>query len=156
MPARRENWLVCRKTIYIGKGLRRPLEFRGIVHNVEKNMNRQALDNFGRFLVTQVRDKAILQWEGLLTGRLKGTTAQYVKNSLSEFTPEEVKVLQKLIPKIVDTTLHHLLWSLEQDKFVSISIKTDTEVIADIREISDGLAGELPDWIPKFSKEILN
>lgn len=54
---------------------------------------------------------------------------------------------------IVDTTLHHLLWTVEQEDLIEFTFKEDDQIV-NINEISDGLAGELyteDGWISRFS-----
>lgn len=56
--------------------------------------------------------------------------------------PKENPLLRVLVPKIVDTTLHHLLWMLEQEE--SLELMVNDEIKKEIiNEISDGLSGEL-------------
>ncbi|MDF2859636.1 MAG: hypothetical protein K0Q87_5487 [Neobacillus sp.] len=59
-----------------------------------------------------------------------------------------------VVPKIVDTTLHHLLWTFEQNELIDINVANGDSKQISIKEISDGLAGELyteDGWISRFS-----
>lgn len=119
-------------------------------------MEQQALDHFGELLMRRVRDEVIDDWDMIINGRMRGESAQHVRAKLSAFGPHQVDVLRWLIPQIVDTTLHDLLWWLEQEKSVDVAVKTPSGVIPSIREVSDGLAGELytdRGWIARFSRK---
>lgn len=114
----------------------------------------EALDQFGKLLIERVREKAILDWTKILDGRMKGETAERLRPDLSRLSPSELALVGRLVPQIVDTALHHLLWALEQDESVEIVVKTPTGAVPSLREASDGLAGELYDWISRFSTEV--
>lgn len=114
----------------------------------------EALDRFGTLLIKRVRAKAIQDWEKLLDGRMKGETAERLRPDLQRLDSEELALVGKLVPMIVDTALHHLLWALEQDDTVDIAVKTRGENVPSLREVSDGLAGELYRWISLFGENI--
>ncbi len=118
-------------------------------------MNNMSLDKFGELLIRGVRDKAIDDWERFISGAIKGITGEHIKRQIVVFTPEQKESLSKLIPLIADTTLHHLLFTAEQEQGRQLIINNPKEGTAqNVREISDGLAGELygnHGWIARFS-----
>lgn len=118
-------------------------------------MTRVALDQFGDVLAKRVRDESISDWDMILDGRMKDAGSQQIRDQLErlQLSKDQIDLLRRLIPKIVDTTLHHLLWTFEQEESVDIAVKTPAGVVPSLREVSDGLAGELYGWIPRFSKE---
>jgi hypothetical protein len=60
--------------------------------------------------------------------------------------------LRRLVSTVVDITLHHVLWTFQQEEELTITVKTG-ESSEDLRESSiDGLEGELYDWIDKYSE----
>lgn len=60
--------------------------------------------------------------------------------------------LRCLVSTVVDITLHHALWTFQQEEELSIVVKTK-ETTEDLREASiDGLEGELYAWIDKYSE----
>ncbi len=77
-------------------------------------MEQQALDRFGELLMRRVRDEAIDDWDMIINGRMRGEGVEHIRAKLSAFGPHQVDVLRWLIPQIVDSTLHDLLWWLEQ------------------------------------------
>ena len=121
-------------------------------------MNQTALDLFGRLLITKVRDEAISDWRMIIGGSMKGETSVKVREMLAPFSEQQRNVVISLVPKVVDTVLHHLLWTLEQTNEVKIGVLAHNQEVASLKEVSDGLAGELysdDGWIARFSKERL-
>lgn len=107
------------------------------------------LEEFGRLLMTRVRDEAIEQWDMIISGQMKDADSQRIHRVISHWPSEHRKVLEDLIPQIVDTTLHHLMWTVEQQERVRLSVDTG----AQLREVSDGLPGDLIGWREKFSRQ---
>jgi glutamyl-tRNA reductase len=119
-------------------------------------MSNEALETFGSLLMTQVRDRTIREWDKMVEGQMKGMRADNVQKLLAAFDSEDREPLQLLIRKVVDATLHNLLWTLEQEKSVSIAVQTSSVLVPSLREVSDGLAGELygkRGWIVRFSTQ---
>jgi hypothetical protein len=118
------------------------------------NHSNQLLDIFGQFLMEKVRDETIEHWEKVTKGSMNDTESKEIFKSLSTFTPEQMEMIRKLLPGIVDTALHYLLWSMEENENMKWVVKfKESEV--NIAEISDGLAGELyteDGWKHRFSK----
>jgi hypothetical protein len=119
-------------------------------------MAHEALDSFGEILMKRVRDQAIQDWDAKITGYAKGVAADRVLEMLRTFDTAQLSTLHQLIPDIVDTTLGHLLLTLEQENSIGVSVNTGHQVVSNLREVSDGLEGELYDWIPKFSAQRYN
>lgn len=118
-------------------------------------MNENVLNYFGKILMAEVRDETITSWDMMLNGKMKGITAQQVREKIAGFSDEQLEVLTWLIPKITDTCLHNLLVMLEQNDEVKVFLN-DGKINTDIKEISDGLECELyteDGWIKRFSKE---
>lgn len=107
------------------------------------------LNDFGKILITETRDRAIKNMEKIIDGTMKGITAKLVQEKIVNFTEEQKEILKYLVTLTVDTTLDSFLWMVEeQDK---IKIMYDN---TNIKEISDGLSGELyaeNGWIEKFT-----
>lgn len=118
-------------------------------------MSQVALDKFGQLLMKRVRDEAVTDWKMMIDGRMKGASAEKVREFLGRLSEADKKLFSQLIPGVVDTVLHHLLWTVEQESDLYVGVETDNG-IENLREISDGLPGELysdEGWIARFSKE---
>lgn len=119
-------------------------------------MSDAALDKLGLLLMTHVRDKAILEWRMTIDGRMKGDLAERTRAVLGTFSPDQRGAVLSLIPDVVDTVLHHLLWTLEQTDDVRLGVRHGTGIVEDVKQVSDGLPGELyseDGWIARFSQE---
>jgi hypothetical protein len=117
------------------------------------DVSQAALTAFGEFLMRYIRDPAIHDADSIITGQAKGLTAQQFKGGFDALTAEQRELLQRLVPVIVDGTLHHLLWCLEQVEWVKVRVETEGGVVDNLKDVSDGLEGEAYDWIPRFSEE---
>lgn len=119
-------------------------------------MRQEVLDHLGQRLMHEVRDRAIVQWDHTIEGRIRGVMGRAAAEKLAGLQPEHVEALRWLIPRIVDTTLHHVLWWLEGDESVDLVVLAGTEGSASARDTSDGLCGELyteDGWIMRFSRQ---
>ena len=112
----------------------------------------EALDEFGRWLISQVRDYAIEDWKMMIRGTMKGIDAEDLTRKLDSTSnpAESRKLLSELVPSIVDSALHGLLVALDEPGHPDLTVRGHT-----VSEVSDGLAGELPSeegWVSRFSK----
>jgi hypothetical protein len=117
------------------------------------NQNLAALDAFGRLLMARVRDASIVEWDGIIDGGATSPAEKRLHELLKTFDAQQRDAIRELLPQIVDTTLDHLLWTLEQVKWVDVAVQTEKGTVPSIRDVSDGLAGEKYYWIPKFSEQ---
>jgi hypothetical protein len=128
------------------------------------NEEEKSLDHFGKFIAQRVRDSSIRHWDIVFEGKMKDEESQRLFQIFSEFGESEKEFIHQIIPMIVDTTLHHILWGLEEESLgleesegnIKVAVRTDQGTVDDIAEVSDGLAGELyteDGWIARFSKE---
>ncbi|AIQ54615.1 hypothetical protein [Paenibacillus sp. FSL R7-0331] len=122
---------------------------------------KEKLDMFGELVINQVRDSTIEQWEKMLTGQLKSKRAVNVyEEAKSKLDGPALEMVMGLVNQIVDSTLHNFLELFEQEEkikllFMGSGSKEDTGEV-EIKEISDGLAGELyteDGWILKYSQK---
>lgn len=119
-------------------------------------MEKKSLDILGQFLMKYVRDETISNWDSIVNGKMKGITAQKVKERIANLNEEQLETLKWIIPKIVDQGLHNLLVMFEECEELFLGVNTESGEVEDIKEESDGLAGELyteDGWITQFSKE---
>ena len=111
----------------------------------------EILDHFGEILMKEVRDWAIRQCDKHVSN-LNGT--QSVRRLLGEnrkLNENERELLHAVIPDVVDTAIHNMLFMLEQHPEFELIVEGEN-----LDEISDGLAGELyteEGWFMRFSEE---
>ena len=117
-------------------------------------MSHPALDKFGRILMTEVRDLSTLHWQMVLDGTMKSDDAQAFHRQLASLDSEARSVCASMVSAVVDTVLHNLLCCLDDEDDLQLSVNVDGLKVPNIRDISDGLAGELyteDGWIARFS-----
>ena len=108
------------------------------------------LDEFGKILITQVRDGTIDSMNKMIDGTMKGTTAKLIRKKIAILNNEQIEILKWLIPEIVDFSLDSMLFMFEGHPDLQLVFQG-----VDLKEVSDGLSGELyteDGWIQKFSK----
>ena len=109
------------------------------------------LNEFGEVLIKEVRDRTIRLFDKKLQGVMKDKDSQLLFEQVNKLSEEQKLLINKIIPQIVDLSLHNMLCMFEGNNEFQIVI--DRENIA---EISDGLSGELytsDGWIEKFSEQ---
>ena len=109
----------------------------------------EKLNDFGKYIIDEVRNTTIDEINMIIDNNLNGEYLEEFYNSISNFSDDEKELIKNLIPRVVDTTLHYILFMIEQHQ--EISLKFENE---ELKEISDNLCGELygsDGWIRKFS-----
>ena len=120
-------------------------EVKGMVKNME-----DVLNEFGKILITEVRDGTIDSMNKMIDGTMKGTTAKLIRKKIAILNNEQIEILKWLIPEIVDFSLDSMLFMFEGHPDLQLVFQG-----VDLKEVSDGLSGELyteDGWIQKFSK----
>lgn len=116
-------------------------------------MEKESLDRFGEFIVTNLRDKAIEHYDMLEKGLLKAPGFQKLQKELGKFTPQQRDVVRRCVINTVDDGIYNFLYAIQElvDSENDIQIVVRGKIIA---EISDGLHGESyaeDGWNCKFS-----
>ena len=106
-------------------------------------------EKLAKLIIERVRDESIEQWLGNIDGKMKGATAKKVRALIKDWPPRERAVLNRLIPAIVDTVLHNLMWTIEQDPGIRLSYGNGPQ----LRDVGDGLPGDLVSWREKYSQQ---
>lgn len=110
------------------------------------------LESFGEVFISEVRDNTLEMFEKILDGRMKGVTAQNVRDKISVFDEQDKSILLWLLSKTVDRCMHNMLFMLEEYKEIEM-LYAGENIVAE----SDGLSGELyteDGWIEKYSKKL--
>jgi len=112
------------------------------------NMSHEALRTFCQQFILDSRDAVLEKWDRIIRQNAKAPRSIELGDELKSLgVPREI--LEKIIYRVVDSCLFSFLNFIEQNE---IDIIWDAE---NIRELSDGLAGELystQGWINRFSK----
>ncbi|MBO9562753.1 MAG: hypothetical protein J7621_08270 [Niastella sp.] len=112
-----------------------------------------ALTEFGKLYIEQVRDNSIFWLENTITGKMKAPADQELFKRINTLPKEHIDILKEIAYNAVDQALHYMLFMFEQsDEWKIANPSKDIESISDI---SDGLCGELyssDGWIEQFSE----
>jgi hypothetical protein len=118
--------------------------------------NREILDNFGKILIEEVRDRVLHLGELIRDGHMNSIENKDLYNRIKKLSPECQEVLKDFACALVDKTIHHSLWMIEQnDEYDLVKYSKDKSPPLSLRDISDGLCAELyteDGWIEKYSK----
>jgi hypothetical protein len=113
-----------------------------------------SLEKFGLFIVSNMRDKAIGQFQMLINGDLVSKEYQAIYRQLNYIEGLDKKVLEEIIMDTVDTAIHDFLAALQEAHEFNegIAVLSDGENVA---EKSGSLNFEPftdDGWINKYSK----
>lgn len=110
-------------------------------------MKYETLDEFGKNIITEVRDNTLDTYERIKVGSLKSKNKVEIFNRIESLDENAKNVLDDVVYNIVDLMLFNMLNNLEQ----SYEVKFENEIINDL---SDGLSAELYSengWIKRYS-----
>lgn len=99
------------------------------------------LDKFGDFIIKNLRDKAIEQNEMLIAGKLKGMKIKELQDRVSRLSSGQRDVVREVVRDVLDTTLHDLLFAIQEAHELSLGLEISVDGI-NIAEESGMLNGE--------------
>jgi len=112
-----------------------------------------ALDEFGRLVMEQLRDKALESADRMLNGDSKAPRMRQLQADLDRLTDEERAVARRLVGHVIDAAVHDFLFGLDEAcnaRWISIRVHGE-----DIAAETDGLQGEPfgeRGWQARFSR----
>ena len=125
-----------------------------LIGNIMKASEHAALNEFGKLLMSQVRDDTCDFLTKLLAGKMADKTSHALFVEIQECSENDLNLIKRLLVAAVDASIVQFLYFIEQNQF-RLFVKDHNGVESDIVKISDGLAGELysdEGWIAKFSR----
>ena len=114
------------------------------------------LDEFGKLLMSFVRDQVVHQLEGEINQKFKNDISKKISLIVNDQKIDCNQKITQLVPFAVDYTLHYSLWLLEDTNRFQLIYKSEDGTSVDLNSISDGLSGEIlgeDGWISRFSTE---
>jgi hypothetical protein len=96
------------------------------------------LEFLGNLLMKHVRDRTIEDVDRLLQRHGNSVIAARVTEWLATFSSDDIEVVRRLIPIVVDTILHHLLVAFEQWPDVTLGVTAGSARVDDIRTAALG------------------
>ena len=119
-------------------------------------MSKVLLNEFGKRLIQNVRDRTILQWKKILSGQMKAEHWIQTRSHLKNICNNAEELSDILVPEVAESMLFHLLQWFDEEEQFRITAEIDDKKTANLAEESDGFAGELfteDGWISRFGKE---
>jgi len=111
------------------------------------------LDQFGQFVIQNLFDKGINQFQRLAHGEIKAPELLTLQQELKRFNKQEIAIIQKLIIEIMESSMHDFLFAIQERSEAENDIQITVEQ-HNIAEQSDGLHGEMfgeNGWMKKYS-----
>lgn len=114
----------------------------------------QALNDFGRFVMENLRDAGLSHYDMLAAGSWKAPGLRRLQEEVAALTDAERAVVRRCVQDALDSAIHDFLFAVQEahDAGKGISILMDGENVAGL---SDGLHGEpftSDGWQARFSK----
>jgi hypothetical protein len=104
--------------------------------------NTNILRSFRKALFKDVYSKCLMNLQKTLNGQIKDKKSLDIFSKLKNLDTKELLATEELGKEFIADTVHYLLWMIEQsDEFDLIAREGDK--IVSLKEISDGLCGEL-------------
>jgi hypothetical protein len=123
-----------------------------------KDIDYEPLDRFGKFLMENLRDRAINHCEVLLEGRYTAPSLLKLQSNLASLTEEQRAVVRRCVISAIDHAIHDFLFKLHE----RADFENDIQVLVDGINIDDlsetgwgGLHYELfgeDGWEARYSK----
>lgn len=112
------------------------------------------LDKFGEFIVKNMRDKGIDNYNKLVNRTYNAPELKELQDDLKQFNESQLSIIKQCVIESIDTAIHDFLFALQE----STDLEHGIEILVDktnIAKLSDGLNGELfseEGWYAKYSK----
>ena len=118
------------------------------------NQKPDPLDNFGRFVMQNLRDRALQHVDGLAQGQWRAPGLQSLQAELAKLDDDERNVVRRCVRAAIDSAVHDFLFALQEhgDGDGSIQVLVYDQNVA---SLSDGLHGEPyseDGWQARFSE----
>lgn len=114
---------------------------------------KKEISEFGRLFIESVRDNTLFVLEGIISGHMKSQIDKEMHEKVNTLSNQDLDLLKKVSYRMIDLSLHNMLVMFEDNQQWVISSSDDHGL--DLKEVSDGLAGELytsDGWIKQFSE----
>jgi hypothetical protein len=110
----------------------------------------EALENFGRIVAKQGRDRGLDELEKMLNGQAKAPAIAAIAEKLNGVGIEHRDSIRAAARAAIDAALHGLLFSLYENEKVDLIVDG-----VSLRSVSDGYEGDYltqQGWIGRYSK----
>jgi hypothetical protein len=106
------------------------------------DINKNVIRNFRKSLFEDVYNVCIRNLNRTIKGETKSPDHIVLYNKLKHIDKEGLLAIKELCKEYIESTVHYLLWMIEQSDDLDLIVRKDDEIIS-LKDISDGLCGEL-------------
>jgi hypothetical protein len=113
-----------------------------------------SLDEFGQFLMTNLRDQGIDSLDRLLAAQSKAPARAKIQHELQALTAEQRALVRRAFINSLDSAIHDFLFALQDETDRNDGNIAVTVAGQNIATMSDGLQGELfteDGWFARYS-----
>jgi hypothetical protein len=100
------------------------------------------LRRFRKSLVKDVYNICLINLKKTLNGEIKDKFSLNIYDRLNGLDENQLLATEELCKEFIADTVHYLLWMIEQSDELDLIVREDEKIIS-LKEISDGLCGEL-------------
>jgi hypothetical protein len=113
-----------------------------------------SLETFGKFLMINLRDRAIRYCDQLIDCKLKAPSVAHLQTDLQTLTEEQLSIVRRCVVRVTDYAIHDFLFQLQECTGLEDAIQIYVNGI-NVAEVSDGLHGEPyteDGWMARYSE----
>lgn len=112
------------------------------------------LEKFGKFMVENLRDKAMEQHDMLQAGKLRGRAIQDLQRRVGELSEDQKATVKDVLVDALDTALHDLLFAFQDahDRSLGVEVLVDGENVAELSGMLQGEPLGEDGWVERFSR----
>jgi hypothetical protein len=118
----------------------------------DQRPRREILDQVGERIIRLVRDSVMCQLDQLIRGELKPAVSRALHERLAVLRTGEIGLLREVAAESIDNCLNSFLWLLEGGEGLELFLKKPSGDYVNVTQLSDGLSGDMHDWVRRFSK----
>jgi hypothetical protein len=105
----------------------------------------------GRNMMSEVRERAIEECRRSVRGEMQGHISKRATKAVRS-APSSVEAVEAVTPIIVDVALYYVLLFLGENESVDLRVRLGEQWLS-VAQQSDGLNGDLLEWIEAFSPD---
>ena len=112
------------------------------------------VDDFGKVFIENVWDYTIDVMKNTIDGKMKSEKSKILYKKINELDNDVKKIIKEIIMETIQQNTFHILNFFEQEESYIIGFNDGVKIV-DLKELSDGIAGELygdDGWIEKYGK----
>ena len=81
------------------------------------------LSYLGETLINEVRDRTIRGFDMRITAKMWDESSQKLFEQVQKMNNEERQLIEKMIPQIVDLSIHNMLCMVEEHEDIDVQVK---------------------------------